>query len=92
MFIWGGSEIGRFPIKNPRGGKDHFPETTYFFIAPGLQKGKWGMTDRSMQSVKIKNQSEFIFPTINDIGCTLLHRAGIDNEVYGYQGRILDIF
>jgi uncharacterized protein (DUF1501 family) len=92
-----GSEIGRFPALNSQHGKDHFPEVPLVFFGAGLHTGAvFGRSGRSMQALPISLRTGKDMATgghevrLDDIGATLLHVAGVDPNVYGYDGDILD--
>ena len=93
------SELGRFPRMNEMQGKDHFPETFYAFSGPWFPsgEGKWrvfGQTDTRMAAKPVdlgtglaKSGGHVV--TLDDVGCTMLHLAGLDPELFGYTGAVL---
>ena len=92
------SELGRFPIKNEMGGKDHFPEFPAIFIGPGVRPGQYGSTDHKMTSQPISLRTGHpssarsdVIPTLDDLGATVLSWFGIEDTIgFGYTGRRLD--
>jgi uncharacterized protein (DUF1501 family) len=92
-----GSEIGRFPALNGQHGKDHFPEVPLVFFGAGIRAGAaFGRSGRSMQALPVSLRTGRDIATgghavrLDDVGATLLHVAGVDPNVYGYDGEILD--
>jgi len=90
------SELGRSPLINDVLGKDHFPEQPVVFFGPGLNTGKvFGETGKFMESMPIsltdgkRTKKNGILPQLDDVGSTLLHFAGMDPKVFGYNGRLL---
>ncbi len=95
-----GSELGRFPVLNGNLGKDHFPETGLLFFGPGINtndgKGAaFGETDGRMAGRKLSlktgktDDAGAVHLSLDDVGTTLLHMAGLKPELYGYTGRRL---
>jgi uncharacterized protein (DUF1501 family) len=77
-----GSEVGRFPFLNPHKGKDHFPEAPFLFVGAGIRGGRaHGRTGRKMEAKSPVS--------LDDLGTTLLHMAGIDPAQHGYFGQRL---
>lgn len=98
--IVAGSELGRMPRLNSDGGKDHFPETPFIFTGgvfdtSGGKGAAYGHTDKFMRSRPISLKTGKNVRTggsdilIDDVGTTLLHVAGIDPSLYGYNGNVL---
>ena len=97
--VVGGSDMGRFPRLNDMLGKDHLPQTAFFFSGPGLAGGQsFGQTGSEMEAHPISVSTgrtpqggaagrELI---LDDIGTTLVALAGLDPERYGYNGAVLD--
>lgn len=85
-----GSELGRMPRLNVRGGKDHLPEAPFlFFGGSHIQAGIYGATDRRMVATPIdmrsglpKSSGETM--SIENVGATLLSIADLDPELFGY--------
>lgn len=93
-----GGEVGRHPRLNHNLGKDHFPETPFFFygkgIAPQAGKNVFGRTGRQMDARLISLHSGLpevggVEIDLTDIGTTLIRRAGGDPAVFGYAGQNL---
>lgn len=90
-----GSELGRFPVLNGNLGKDHLPETHLTFVGAGLPGGRaLGATDRMMVARPVSSktgraEAGGAMLSLDDVGATLLHMAGLDPSVYGYRGRRL---
>src|SRR6185295_12848970 len=92
------SELGRFPFLNEFAGKDHLPELPAILLGPGLQRGQYGDTDRSMLSSPVSLRTGHpvasprdVVPTLDDLGATVLAWFGIDDaRSLGYIGRRLD--
>jgi hypothetical protein len=93
-----GSDLGRFPRLNDMLGKDHLPQTAYFFSGPGIAAGRvFGQTGGEMEAHPISLSSgrtpgraagrEII---LDDIGATMMVLAGLDPQRYGYGGAVLD--
>jgi len=93
-----GSDLGRFPRLNDMLGKDHLPQTAYFFAGPGIARGRaFGQTGPEMEANPISLSSggspgrtsgrEII---LDDIGATMMVLAGLDPQRYGYDGAVLD--
>jgi hypothetical protein len=93
-----GSELGRFPRLNAEHGKDHFPEAPLLFLGAGVRSARkkgitFGHLGRQMQSlpISLKTGSTGSHPLVlDDVGTTLLHIAGLDPELYGYGGKLLE--
>lgn len=96
--IVGGSDLGRFPRLNDMLGKDHLPQTAYFFVGPGVQGGHvFGQTGHEMEGVPVsvttgrppaKGAGRML--VLDDIGTTVLHIAGLAPERHGYTGQVLE--
>jgi uncharacterized protein (DUF1501 family) len=94
-----GSELGRFPVLNTNEGKDHWPETSFMIMGPGINTGggkgaSFGTTGTFMEGKKMnkttgKPDEAGSHVRIDDVGTTLLGIAGFKPEVYGYQGERL---
>lgn len=94
-----GSEMGRFPVINGNIGKDHFPETGFMFMGPGINTGKNGAsyvpTGKFMEGLPVSLKTGMpsdvgaTHLVLDDVGTTLLHMAGLDPSLYGYTGRRL---
>lgn len=96
--IVAGSDLGRFPRLNDMLGKDHLPQTAFFFSGPGIATGQvFGQTGSEMEAHPISLSSgrppekgagrELI---LDDVGATLMVLAGLDPQRYGYSGAVLD--
>tara|TARA_R110002096_G_scaffold143328_3_gene299180 strand:+ start:38944 stop:40206 length:1263 start_codon:yes stop_codon:yes gene_type:complete len=91
-----GSDLGRFPKINAMNGKDHLPQTSYFFAGYGIAGGKaCGQTDRSMKGQKMSfktgtTDAAGSIPIVDDIGTTLMRLCKMDPSLYGYAGRTLE--
>ena len=92
-----GSEIGRFPRLNGVLGKDHWPEVPFLFWGAGIvHQQTFGHTGTHLESLPVSLRTgrgggaggEML--TLDDIGTTLLHLAGVDPAPRGYVGRHLD--
>ena len=92
------SELGRMPVLNVQGGKDHFPQHPVMLLGPGIRPGQFGETDARMIGLPISAQTgkpsaskrDFV-PSVDDVGATILHWFGIDDPAsVGYLGRRLD--
>ncbi len=94
------SEIGRHPGTNDALGKDHFPQIPMFFggrwfHAHGRQSATYGATGPDMAGVPVslssgRPQRGGHLLRVDDVGTTLLTIAGLNPELYGYQGRFLE--
>jgi hypothetical protein len=86
-----GSELGRFPRLNVRGGKDHLPEAPFFFFGGAhLRPGIYGATDRRMTGRPLDAALGTESPTGHDlsiehVGASLLSLARMNPELYGYR-------
>lgn len=93
--IVAGSELGRYPRLNDGAGKDHFPQTSFIFAGSNsASAAAFGATGREMEGVKVsltdgKKSDVGAHLRMGDIGASLLWRAGIDPEPFGYHGNIL---
>src|SRR5690606_21120600 len=73
-----GSDLGRFPRLNDMQGKDHLPQTSFFFAGPGLSTGKaFGGTGKSMQGLALDLATGATAkgthrPYLDDVGTTIL--------------------
>jgi len=91
-----GADIGRFPKLNAMDGKDHLPQTNFFFAGHGIAGGTSnGHTDEMMKAVPMsfktgKADSPGQIPLVDDIGTTVLRTCGFDPEQYGYAGRTIE--
>lgn len=86
-----GSELGRFPRINDTDGKDHFPQTSFHICGAGVAAGsRFGATNKQMaglpMSLETGKPGSGRLVTIDDIGATMLTRAGLAPEAYGYRG------
>jgi hypothetical protein len=94
--IIAGSDMGRFPKLNDMRGKDHLPQTSFFFYGPAFAGGvAFGGTDELMKARPLsiatgKTDKGNHVPILDDVGATVLHVAGLDPERYGYTGKVLD--
>ena len=94
----GGSDLGRFPRLNDMLGKDHLPQTAYFFVGPGVRGGHaFGQTGDEMEGVPVsvatgrpptKGAGRML--VLDDIGTTTLYLAGLAPERHGYTGQVLE--
>lgn len=91
-----GSDMGRFPMLNDMRGKDHLPQTSFFFSGPGFPGGvAFGGTGKRMQALPLSLKSGQTakgdhLPILDDVGATILHTAGLDPQRYGYTGKVFD--
>lgn len=91
-----GSDIGRFPKLNAMDGKDHLPQTNFFFAGHGIAAGtSHGQTDSLMKSLPIslktgKAETGGHMTLVDDIGTTVLRLCGFDPEQYGYAGKTIE--
>ncbi len=91
-----GSELGRFPRQNEMLGKDHLPQTSFLLSGPGIRGGaSFGATGRRMEGLEISYRTGEIaaagrVPVLDDLGATLLRHAGLDPELYGYNGQVCE--
>lgn len=92
-----GSELGRYPRLNSVLGKDHWPEIPLVFWGAGIvHQRAFGRTGKHLEAVPISLRTgrdvaaggELL--TLDDIGTTLLHIAGVAPEPRGYLGRRLE--
>jgi hypothetical protein len=88
-----GSELGRFPRINHDLGKDHFNETSLMLFGGGINGGNaFGKTGKMMQALPASLTTGLPVDVgggqigLDDVGTTLLHMAGIDPSVHGYNG------
>ena len=88
------SELGRFPYTNNALGKDHFPEAPFLFMGQWFPTGKaYGQTGKQLEAAPIDpaagraGAGHHLY--LDDVGATVLTLAGIDPELYGYNGRAL---
>lgn len=95
--IFAGSDMGRFPRLNDMQGKDHLPQTAFMFAGPGWRKGRsFGQTGKQMQALPTSMKSGKAADVggknliLDDIGATVLTLAGLDPELYGYHGNVLN--
>jgi uncharacterized protein (DUF1501 family) len=91
-----GSELGRYPVLNGNLGKDHWPEAPYIFVGPNVKQGNvYVPTGKFMEGLPISLDTGHAGDTsathvvLDDVGTTMLHMAGMDPSLYGYQGRRL---
>lgn len=91
-----GSELGRFPHQNDMLGKDHLSQTSFVMTGPGLRAGRtFGVTGRRMEGMPIAYRTgdpadAGRVPLLDDLGATMLRLAGLDPEVYGYDGEVCE--
>ena len=91
-----GADIGRFPKLNAMDGKDHLPQTNFFFAGKGIAGGtSHGQTDSLMKAVPMslttgKAETGGHITLVDDIGTTVLRACGMDPEEYGYAGKTLE--
>jgi hypothetical protein len=91
-----GSDLGRFPKLNAMNGKDHLPQTSYFFAGYGIAGGKTcGRTDRNMKAQRMSfktgtSDAAGAIPIVDDIGTTLMRLCKMDPSLYGYAGETLE--
>jgi hypothetical protein len=91
-----GADIGRFPRLNAMDGKDHLPQTNFFFAGQGIAAGTSnGQTDSQMKAVPMslktgKAESGGHVPLVDDIGTTILRVCGMDPDEYGYAGKTIE--
>lgn len=92
-----GSELGRFPRLNGGLGKDHWPQVPLLFWGAGVvHQRAFGRTGAHLQATPVSLRTgrgvtaggELL--TLDDVGTTLLHLAGLDPAPRGYTGRHLD--
>ncbi len=84
------SELGRYPVLNPRAGKDHFPEVpVIFFNAPAGRGEVFGRTGRRRQALPFARKTSNRV-TLTDVGNTVLRLAGVAPETRGYDGAPLE--
>lgn len=94
--IIAGADIGRFPKLNAMNGKDHLPQTNFFFAGHGIAAGTaHGQTDGLMKAVPMslktgKAEGGGHIPLVDDIGTTVLRHCGFDPEIYGYAGKTIE--
>ena len=91
-----GSELGRFPHQNDMLGKDHLSQTSFLMTGPGLRTGRtFGRTGRRMEGLPIAYRTgdpaeAGRVPLLDDLGATMIRLAGLDPEVYGYDGEVCE--
>ena len=91
-----GSELGRFPHQNDMLGKDHLSQTSFLMTGPGLRTGRtFGSTGRRMEGLPIAYRTgdpaeAGRVPLLDDLGATMIRLAGLDPEVYGYDGEVCE--
>ena len=93
-----GSDLGRFPRLNDMLGKDHLPQTAFFFSGPGISTGNvFGQTGAEMEAHPVSlstgraaGRSAGRQLILDDVGATLMVLAGLDPQRYGYSGAVLD--
>jgi uncharacterized protein (DUF1501 family) len=89
------TELGRMPYLNAFNGKDHFPQSPVIVAAPGLVAGRqFGGTGKEMEALPISTRTGRVVTSgerlvLDDLGHTVLRRAGIDPARYGFPGREL---
>lgn len=88
------SEMGRFPVINGNLGKDHWPETSMMFVGPSVQQGtSWVPTGKFMEGLPVSlttgkpGDAGADHLVLDDVGATLVHMAGMNPALYGYNGR-----
>ncbi len=91
-----GADLGRFPKLNAMDGKDHLPQTNFFFAGHGIAGGTSnGQTDSLMKSMPMslttgKAKASGHITIVDDIGTTVLRHCGFDPEQYGYAGKTIE--
>ena len=91
-----GSDLGRFPQVNDMLGKDHLPQTAFFFFGPGFARGRaFGRTGPRMESLPISYKTgepakDGRIVGLDDVGATVLALAGLEPDRYGYAGKRLE--
>ncbi len=91
------SEMGRTPMYNDTGGRDHWPYTSAMFLGAGIQGGQqFGGYDPSFSGIGFDGQTGRLMPdqlgvSSMDFGATLLALAGLDPGRYLPQSRSLNI-
>jgi hypothetical protein len=90
------SELGRYPYLNAAQGKDHFPEAPFLFAGPWFPGGNvFGRTGKNLEAQPIDLKHGGVARAgghhvmVDDVGTTLLALSGIDPELYGYNGHLL---
>ena len=89
------SEMGRTPLYNETGGRDHWPYTTAMLLGSGFAGGRqFGGYDPAFSGIGIHARSgELMTDKLGvssmDFGATLLALADIDPQPYLPQGEIL---
>jgi hypothetical protein len=95
--VFAGSDMGRFPRLNDMRGKDHLPQTSFLLAGKGLNTGgSFGRTGKQMEALPVSLTTGAHDPVagkkllLDDIGATVLTLAGLDPELYGNYGHVLD--
>ncbi len=90
------SELGRFPIINGDLGKDHWPEAPMMFFGPHFAGGKtWVPTGKMMEGLPVSpttgapGKAGAVNLLLDDVGTTLVHMAGMNPTLFGYNGKRL---
>lgn len=89
------SEMGRTPLLNSAGGKDHWPYTSALLFGPGVRGGQaLGGFDQGLVGQRMDPESGAVDPEgaligQDTLGATLLDLAGADPYEAGYQGPLL---
>jgi uncharacterized protein (DUF1501 family) len=89
------SEMGRTPLLNSAGGKDHWPYTSALLFGPGVRGGQvLGGFDAGLVGQKLDPESgavhsDGILAGQDTLGATLMELAGADPFDAGYQGPLL---
>ncbi|MEE2785946.1 MAG: DUF1501 domain-containing protein [Myxococcota bacterium] len=89
------SEMGRTPLYNETGGRDHWPYTSVMLMGAGIQGGQTvGQFDDQFTGVGFDprtgrpSTSELGVPAV-DLGATLVHLAGLNPDQDVPNGRVL---
>lgn len=89
------TEIGRMPYLNVFKGKDHFPQIPAIVAGPGFVAGRqFGGTGDELQALPTSTRTGSVVASgerlvLEDLGYTVLRRAHIDPDLYGFPGREL---
>lgn len=90
------SEMGRTPLLNGSGGKDHWPYTSALLFGAGIAGGQViGAFDEGLVGQRVDPLSGAVDPggvlmSQETLGATLMHLGGLDPYDDGYQGALLD--
>ena len=89
------SEMGRTPLYNETGGRDHWPYTSVMLMGAGIQGGRTvGAYDDQFTGIGFDpltgepNPTELGMPAV-DLGATLVHLSGLDSSAHVPNGRVL---